>query len=67
MTTVTALHCYARGQGLASSPAQSGWDTCVAQGQGLGDPRALPRVGEAGFLPQSHAERHPTEAGLPQR
>lgn len=56
MSADITIRCYAQGQGLASSPAQSGWDTCIPQGQDLGDPRALPHAGRVGFLPQSHVE-----------
>lgn len=57
MTTVIALYCYAQGQGLASSPANPGWDTCVPPRQGLGDSRALPHVGTVGFLLQGCADK----------
>lgn len=52
---VTAFHCCARGQGFANFLDQSDWDTCILQGQELGDPRALPHAGRVVFLPQSHA------------
>lgn len=66
VTTVIALYCYAQGQCLASSPASPGWNTCVSQGQGLGDSRALPYGGTVGLLLQNCADKVCT-SGLPGR